>query len=134
MKTIYPSKIGLELALPILLLLGGQFLFFIWQQLYFESLIPLIILLSISYLAANIRYIITDQTLFIKAGIFANLSIPITNIRKINPSRSWMSSPAASIDRLAIHYGKYDSVLISPKDKQGFIDQLKSINPNIELD
>ena len=44
-----------------------------------------------------------------------------------------ISSAAASLDRLEILYDTFGSVLVSPKEKMGFIDQLKEINPSIEV-
>jgi hypothetical protein len=43
-----------------------------------------------------------------------------------------MSSPALSLDRIEIFYNKFDSVIISPKNKADFVAELKSINPAIE--
>ena len=44
-----------------------------------------------------------------------------------------ISSPATSIDRLEITYGKYDSVIISPKLKQQFINEITTLNPKVEV-
>lgn len=40
---------------------------------------------------------------------------------EITPSRNPLSSPALSIDRLKIQFGKRKFVLVSPEDKAGFI-------------
>ena len=47
-----------------------------------------------------------------------NTNIDIKSIRKIIETYNPLSSPAASIDRLEIFYNKFDSILISPKDKK----------------
>ena len=59
--------------------------------------------------------------------------IEIKNIKKIYKTRNPLSSPALSIDRIAIVYNKYDEVLISPKDKEQFVEDLLKINPTIEV-
>ena len=59
--------------------------------------------------------------------------IEIKNIKKVYKTRNPLSSPALSIDRIAIIYNKYDEVLISPKDKVQFIEDLLKINPDIEV-
>jgi hypothetical protein len=45
-----------------------------------------------------------------------------------------LSAPATSFDRLEILYNSFDTVIISPKDKSGFITHMKTINPSIEVD
>ena len=43
-----------------------------------------------------------------------------------------MASAGASLDRLAIRFdNSRDVLLISPKDKQGFIDHICRVNPNV---
>lgn len=54
------------------------------------------------------------------------------DIVKIVPDKSILSAPAASLDRIGIYVTKqHIPIVISPKDKKKFIDDLKSINPNI---
>ena len=53
------------------------------------------------------------------------------DIVKIVPDKSILSAPAASLDRIGIYAKQHTPIVISPKDKKKFIDDLKSINPNI---
>ncbi|MNG32447.1 hypothetical protein D3C84_1184630 [compost metagenome] len=69
----------------------------------------------------------------IKCGFFKSQNIGIKTILKISETYNPLSSPAGSIDRLEIVYNKFDSILISPKDKKAFIEDLKIINPTIEV-
>jgi len=81
------------------------------------------------------RYWINEaQELRIKAGFINNMSIPISAITKIKKTSSWLASPAASLDRIEIFYGQWNTVIISPKDKQGLIKALQSINPKIKAE
>jgi hypothetical protein len=57
--------------------------------------------------------------------------LDIQSIKKIEKTRSMLSSPAASLDRLEITYNKWDFVFIAPKDKAAFVAQLKQLNPEI---
>lgn len=61
--------------------------------------------------------------------------IPVADIRSVAPSRSLLSSPALSLDRLCIRYGRtgkvQGEVLVSPKDKQAFVQALQAVNPAI---
>lgn len=79
------------------------------------------------------RYIINENQLTVKSTWIVNERIVISKITKIEKSNSILSSPALSLDRLRIRYNKYDEVLISPKEKKAFIDELLKVNPNIEI-
>ncbi len=77
-------------------------------------------------------YTITPQNrLKIHCGIIYNKELDIVKIVSIRPTRSIISAPAASLDRLEIRFGKFDSVVVSPKDQEGFISALQKINPEI---
>ena len=58
--------------------------------------------------------------------------IDIENITEISKTRSLISSPAPSFDRIEIKYGKFDEIIISPEDKMNFTIDLTKINPNIK--
>jgi hypothetical protein len=62
-----------------------------------------------------------------------NEKIDIEKIRKIEKTSSILSSPALSMDRIAVKYNKFDEIYISPKEKQLFVDELLLINPTIEV-
>lgn len=130
---VYKSKLGLELIIPMSILFGsGLYMSFMdkkWTALF-------IILLTISFIChvfLSIKYTIEKENLNIKCGFFINQNIDIKTIYKISETYNPLSSPAGSIDRLEIKFNKFDSVLISPKDKKAFINTLILVNPNIEV-
>lgn len=109
-----------------------------FDELYesFDIILLLIIispLLLIICLFVSIKYMVTKKELVIYGGFFMKQKIDIAQIRKIQPTNSIMSAPAASFDRLEIFYNKFDSVIISPKEKEAFIKKLLEVNPNIEV-
>lgn len=55
------------------------------------------------------------------------------SIRKIEETRNPISAPAPSLNRLEIFYNRFDSIVISPKDKPEFIANLIKLNPEIEV-
>lgn len=86
------------------------------------------------YLIYGIRYEITDNYMLkVRAGVFYNINVPIEHIHTIEKTNSILSAPASSLDRIEIKYNKYDSVVISPKHRDLFIQELIKINPNIIL-
>lgn len=102
------------------------------QALVILLIVMIITIAFILHAFFSIHYWINDaEELRIKAGFMNNLSIPISAITKIQKTSSWLASPAASLDRIEILYGKWNSVVISPKDKKGLIAALQSINPKI---
>ena len=130
----YKSKIGLEFILliyvPIITLC-----YFVFTEFNLAGLLTICILfIFINYLIFTTQYTIhsNSKKLIIKSGFLVQKSIEIENIKEIKKSKSWISSPALSVDRIEIFYNKYDSILISPKNKEEFIQQLQQINPNIK--
>jgi hypothetical protein len=90
-------------------------------------------LLFIVFISKSTRYIISENHLIVKCMFIVNDKIEISKIRKIEKTNSILSSPALSLDRIAVFYNKYDEVYISPKDKQAFVEELLIVNPDIEI-
>ena len=81
----------------------------------------------------TIRYVVEKNQLLIFSGIGKPFAIAISEIKSVEASRSPISSPAASLERLEIAYGKYDAVYISPYDRKGLVRALLNINPSIKV-
>jgi hypothetical protein len=62
-------------------------------------------------------YRIHDDQLLIKCGFFCKATVDILAITTVSRTRNPISSPAASLDRIELKYGKWESVIISPDDK-----------------
>lgn len=94
--------------------------------------VALLILLELAifeWVLKSTYYVIEDGTLEIHCS-FLRWRIPIAGIRSIKPTRDPSSSPALSLDRLRIDYGT-KHILVSPEDRGGFVDALRSVNPAI---
>ena len=61
------------------------------------------------------------------------LLIELADITYIMPTRSMTSAPALSLDRLKIEY-RNKEVLISPKDRASFYQEIQARNPKIVID
>lgn len=77
------------------------------------------------WLITSTYYVLGGTTLLVKSGPF-RWEVPITQITSITPTSSPLSSPALSLDRLRIDYGHRQSILISPKDKERFLEELEA--------
>ena len=125
---VYKSKIDWWLIILILLLIGFSIVKAIIKENYIHSTIYYLLLLLLYFFSKTVRYIIKDDNL-----IIWNTIIDIKTIKKIYYTNSLISSPALSINRIAVVYNKYDEVLLSPKEIQNFIDELVKINPDIKV-
>lgn len=69
-----------------------------------------------------IRYGITREQLIVRFGV-VRLRIPLGTILEVRPTHNPLSSPALSLDRLAIYTtpGGSPGVMVSPKDRETFL-------------
>ncbi|MFP9100008.1 PH domain-containing protein [Flavobacterium sp. RHBU_24] len=132
MVTVYKSKIGWE----IIALLAACFIpAFIAEAntpgkgtggLYVMAgvMVLVIALLCTTY------YKVKGTTLRAYVLFIPYRPVAILSITKIEETFNPLSAPATSIDRLGITHGD-GYLLISPKDKAGFIAHMQQINPGI---
>ena len=72
------------------------------------------------------RYTIDGNLLIVRSGPLRwRISIP--EISAITPTHNPVASPSLSLSRLRIDYGNKKSVLISPRDRDGFLRQIEAI-------
>ena len=74
-------------------------------------------------------YFIEQDDLQIRCGP-VRMVVPMAEIESVSQTRSPLSSPACSLDRLRICYGK-SQVLISPRDQDGFLRRLAERCPDL---
>ena len=129
----YKSKIGLSIVLFIVIILSSVSTIIIINRAWIGLAILLLIVGFISYTFMTTYYIIHGNDLIIKCGFMYNATIKIGRIKKIVETNNPLSSPATSLDRIMIYFGNSDTIMISPKEKMDFIDQLRATNPKIEV-
>lgn len=130
---VFKSKIGYELLIPVLITVWGTSFLLMVSNVWVGVALLLITTIWIYFTFFRIRYIIHEDTLEIRA-LFFKKEIALSSIHKISETRDLWSSPAASTDRLAIYYDKTQRILISPKDKRGFIIQITQRNPEVKIE
>jgi len=132
----YNSKIDKGFVwFPSLILIAVALLLIV-EKAWLGLPIVIAIALYLIDMFRNTHYSIEDRSLTIVAGRFYKVQIPISSITKIKPSRDPSKAPANSMDRLSIRYtkdGKKKEVLVSPENKEEFMQTLKDINGDIEL-
>ena len=72
------------------------------------------------WLLIGTYYSVDRGLLKIVSGPF-RWKVPVDQITSVKTSRSPLSSPALSLDRIMIRYGKRRRILVSPADKDGFL-------------
>jgi len=77
----------------------------------------------ILWIMRGTRYVIDQGTLTAHCGPF-RWRVPLDAIHAIEPTRSPLSSPALSLDRLKISYGEGKVILVSPMEKERFRNAL----------
>ena len=95
----------------------------------------LISFVFVLYLLYDTNYTITQGNLKVHSGFIVNKNIPIAVIKSIKKTNSILSAPASSFsDRIEVFYGESKSIIISPKEKQQFVDELLRQTPTIEIE
>lgn len=137
MQKKYPSKISYSLLAFIFLIFFGPVIPNVFNaELNVKVLgvvgFLILVFACILHMFLKTEYIIADKILKIKCGMFSYKPIAIADIKEISKTSSLLASPAPSFDRIEISYGKFDTIIISPKDKSSFAKHLTNINPNIK--
>lgn len=130
--TVYRSKVdvwlvALSVGIMAAACVPGLFFDFSWGALT-ACLLALVVSVMFS-----IRYEISgDKLRVVCCWIFIE-TFDIHKITSVKPTRTILSSPAASLDRIEVRAGRR-SVVISPRDKQAFVGHLLAVNPAISVE
>lgn len=130
---LFRSKKGLVIYIPLMIFLVIEVIY-LTNEVYTGAVL-LLCIISFAFIPAllNTYYIIKDNgVLKIRCGLLFNSEIAINTIKHINDTRSILSAPALSLDRIEKFYNKFDSIIVSPDDKAKFIGILQAINPAIQ--
>jgi len=133
---IYYSKVSYTLLIVVFIVFFGPLISNYIDEGFnsnmFLMTLALIILFGfVLHMFLNTTYKIEKGKLYIKCGFFNYNPVNIGEMKKVSKSSNIISSPAASFDRIEITYGKFDELIISPKYKTKFVEDLQKINPGI---
>ncbi len=120
---IFKSKVDLWIVFLIYgLTLAPVILFFYVDFSIAVFAIVSVILLFCTLLLFNIKYVIDGKSLIIKI-IFVSIKYSIDEIIQIKPTSTFLSAPAASLDRIEIVFKDKSSLVISPIRKKDFVEK-----------
>ncbi len=125
---VYKSKIDWWLIIVIFIVFCYPMIEGILSKDYIMFSVSFGILSLVFLMFKSIKYKIDGENLHIWWT-----KIDIKTIKKIYSTNNPLSSPALSLDRIAVVYNTYEEVLISPKEREAFVQELLKINPNIEV-
>ncbi|OTA41386.1 MAG: hypothetical protein A6D92_07215 [Symbiobacterium thermophilum] len=77
-------------------------------------------------------YAVTENELVIRSA-FLTWRIPLAAIRRVRPTRSPLTSPALSMDRLEVRTNKGSAPLISPRNRSEFLALLRERCPQADI-
>lgn len=134
---VYKSKFGYSILIFITLLFGVTASTLLFNNTPLKEFLPLggisILIYGLYFhLTYTTQYIIDDEILVVKCGFIYNKRFDINKIKSIRKTSNLISSPAPSLDRIELTYEKYGVIIISPKDKISFANELTRVNPDIE--
>jgi hypothetical protein len=137
-KKIFRSRISVVLMGLILavFILASAPIFYYGANVAGIIIFAPTLLLAISILT-GIRYTIVNNRLYLKTCGISSFNIKIADIVSVRRSYNPLSSPASSLKRLCLHLNKKSKwphyCLVSPVREQEFLETLKSINPDIDI-
>jgi hypothetical protein len=144
-STTYPSKVDgwlgvlIAVAIAIEVVIGVLFLVAPPTSRVAGLLIAAVCFAvagMIAWIVLGTRYEVGDGALLARSGPF-RFRVPLEGIREVRPTRNPISAPACSLDRLQIDYevgGRSRWLLVSPKDKEGFLRALRDAIPRSRIE
>lgn len=97
------------------------------------SILGMLFLVELVIRILTTFYIIDNKTLTVKSGMWINKKIDISSIKKITRTNDIGWSVALSSDSLRILYEDAKQVIVSPKNKKQFLNDLTSIHPDLVM-
>ena len=86
------------------------------------------------YLLYAIKYTIDGTTLRVTVlGIF-NDEYDLTLLESVVPTRTILSAPASSLKRIRLDFTDGQTAVISPRNQEDFLAELRKINPKVKID
>ena len=122
----YPSKISYGLVIFVFVACYAPFVPVMLREGADGPLLWTLFFVTICFgfamhLFCTTVYTISENKLHVKCGCISYKPIDIFSVKTISSTKSVLAAPAASLDRVAITYGKFGEIVVSPKDKSGFV-------------
>lgn len=135
MKKVFPSKVDNAILILFLVTSIPAIAVGVKEKEWMVFAIMAASFVFVLYLLYDTNYTITQGNLKVHSGFIVNKNIPIAAIKSIKKSDSILSAPASSFTgRIEVFYGESKSIIISPKERQAFVDELLKQHPGIAVE
>ena len=94
-------------------------------------LVPVIAFVIWMYRTTDYR--IDGNIMHVRSGPLT-WTVDLTSVRRLRATRSFMSAPALSLDRIELEYGRFDTLVVSPADKAGFVQAVTARAPHAAVE
>ncbi len=95
------------------------------------AVLPPMVLALLWILTVPCYYELRHSSLIARSGI-VRVTVPFLAITRIRRTRTLVSAPAWSLNRLAISYGKTQQLIISPERQDDFLRAIQQRAPHLE--
>ena len=130
---IFRSKIDLWLIVLLSVVALSTILPLFWQFSWLLFVIDVAEIVLLYDMFFHTYYRIEGSRLIVKSGSALTFTYDIYSIQSVSPTRTLLSAPALSLDRLKLTMKGGETVVISPKDKDGLIREMPNVNPEIKI-
>lgn len=133
MKTVFNSKVDLWL---VCLVDGVMVIPAVYALLDSDPagfIVIAVMWIFVNAVLFGIRYIVENDTLTVKVAGIRSGRYDLKTLQSVRKTNTFISGPAASTDRIRMDFCKRKSAVISPADRESFIELLKKINPEADI-
>lgn len=102
------------------------------DEIAFIAVYLIIVVALEAFLYTGTSYTVDGEKLTVKSFLVKE-EINIGDITSIAHTRTWLSAPALSLNRIELRYRRSRSIVISPRSEEQFIARLKQVNPAIDV-
>jgi hypothetical protein len=138
----FPSKVDIWLVVPVLLIQVGvplAIIAMVPEPDRSDASVGAIIAIQAvavsvtAWVFLSTSYRLDASQLVVRSGPF-KWTVELSSLRRIRPTRSLLSAPALSLDRLELQYGPARTIVISPADRSAFLDAIAERAPGAVIE
>ena len=132
MKTVFNSKVDLWLVCLVdgIMVISAVFALQDFDPAGF--IVIAVMCIFVNAVLFGIRYTVENDALTVKVAGIRCGRYDLKTLQSVRKTRTFISEPAASMDRIRLDFGKRKSAVISPDNREYFIETLKKINPDAD--
>lgn len=128
---VYYSKVDWWLVALLVVGMSPAVIPLFWTFDWVLLSIDVVVALFLIEVFRNTKYEIGGGKLIVKTGFKLSSSYDVCQIKSITKTRTLLSAPALSLDRLEVKLKGGEIVVISPRKKRAFVEHLLKVNPQI---